>query len=116
MMKGLEQVSYWERLRMLGLFSLEKRRLRGNLINIHKYLQGRCKEDRARLCSVVPSDRTGGDGHKLKHGRFPLNIRKHFFTVRMTKHWYRLPREVAESPSLEIFKSRLDTVLAISSG
>ena len=65
-----------------------------------KYLKGGRKEDTARLCSVVPSDRTRGNGHNLKHRRFPLNIRKHFFTVRMTEHWHRLPREAVESPSL----------------
>ena len=57
---------------------------------------------------MVPSDRTRGDGHKLKHRRFPLNIRKHFFTVKVTEHWHRLPREVVESPSLKILKSHLD--------
>jgi len=54
---------------------------------VYKYLQGRCKEDRARLCSVVPSDRTKG------------------------LHLHRLPREVVVSPSLVILKSHLDTAL-----
>ncbi|KFQ87900.1 hypothetical protein N337_08700, partial [Phoenicopterus ruber ruber] len=51
------------------------------------------------------------NGHNLQHRRFPLNIREHFFTVRVTELWHRLPREAVESPSLEIFKSHLDVVL-----
>jgi len=60
---------------------------------------------------VVPSNRTRGNRHKLKCRKFQLNMRKNFFTLRVTEHWNRWPREVVDSPSLEIFKTRLDKVL-----
>jgi len=115
-----EDLSYEERLRVscekrrreLGLFNLEKRRLRGDTIATFQYLKEAYKKAGEGPFKRACSNRTRDYGFKLKEGRFILDIRKKVFTMRVVRHWNKLPREVVDAPTLEVFRTRLDVALS----
>ena len=111
MVKGLEGKPYKEQLKSLGLFSLEKRRLRGDLIAVYIFLRREGGGAGADLFSLATNDRTRGNGRKICQGRFRLDVRKRFFTQSVVEHWNRLPWEVVTAPSLTTFKKHLDNAL-----
>ena len=84
------------------MFSLERGRLQGDLIAAFHYLKGAYKHEGKELFTWVGNERDKGDG------RFILDVKAKFFTERMVRCWYRLPREVVDVLSLEVFKARLD--------
>lgn len=106
-MKGLEGMSLEEQLGILGLFSLEKKRLRGSLITACSFLRRKSEEGSAVPFFPVSSMLSS----KLCQGRFRLSIRKHFFTESVVKHWNRLSREVINARRLSVFKRHLDNTL-----
>ncbi|GAB0186557.1 mitochondrial enolase superfamily member 1 [Grus japonensis] len=109
--RATKHLSYEDGLRELGLFSLEKRRLQADLIAAFQYLKGAYRKDGEGPFIREWSDRTRGNGFKLKEGRFRFDVRKKFFTVREVRYWNRLPKEVVDALSLEVFKARLDEAL-----
>ena len=79
MIQGLEHLSYEDRLKESGFFNLENRRLLGHLIAAFHYLKGVYKHEGNQLFTSMDSDRTRGNGFKLKEGRFRLDVRGSFF-------------------------------------
>ena len=83
--RGLETKPYEEMLKVLGMFSLEKRKLRSEMIALFKHLKGCPTEEGQDLFSIIPEYRTRHNGLKLQEARFMLSIRKNFLTVRAVR-------------------------------
>ena len=93
------------------MFTLEKRRLQGDFIVAFQYLKGAYKQEGEWLFTRVDSDRTRGNGFKMRRGRFGLDMRRKFFTQKVVTHRNNLPREAVDAPSPEALKARLDVAL-----
>ena len=99
-------------MRELGLFSVGKRRLRGDLSAAFQDLQGAYKQEGRQLFERGDKSRTRGNGLRLKEGRFRLDVRGKFFTVRGVRCWNSCSERLwVPCPSLEVFKARLDGAL-----
>ena len=112
MLRGLQHLPYKDRLRELGLLSLEKRRLRGELIAAFQDLKGASKQEGRQLFERGDKSRTGGNGLKLKEGRLRLDVRGKFLTERVVRCWKSCPERLwMPRPYVEVLKARLDVAL-----
>lgn len=105
---GLKGQPYKERLKRLGLFSLERRRLRGDLIEVYKIIHGLSGDDLKTLLPLRDGRELRGHAKMLKKSHVRLDVRKAFFTNRVVNPWNSLPKDVVDAPSLRVFKERLD--------
>ena len=108
LVSNIRRYSYEERLRILDLYSLEKRRERGDLIETFKILKGLEKVDKEKWFTLSDNVHLRGHGLKLEKPRARLNIRKNFFSHRIVDAWNRLPPGIVEQETVQSFKIELD--------
>ena len=107
-MRGL---AYEERLSRLGLYSLEFRRLRGDLIETYKIMKGLDRVEAARLFPLTTETRTRGHSLKIRGNQFRTELRRNNFSQRVVNLWNSLPNKAVEATSLNVFKSQIDRFL-----
>ena len=108
MVEGQRGRPYEDRLDRLKLFSLERRRLRGDLIETFKIMKGFSGIEVGDLFTQAPESRTRGHEYKLMKMRCRLNTRKHFFSNRVVDSWNSLPKELVGLQTVQAFKTALD--------
>ncbi len=109
MVKGMRELPYEDRLRRLNIFSLERRRLRGNLILAYDKFHGRLDLPQAEFFDAPAERDLRGHDFKLRHRSFHLLRRKAAFPVRLATSWNKLPMEIVNSATLDTFKRLLDS-------
>ena len=108
MLPGMEGISYEERLEKLGLFSLERRRLRGDMIEVYKIMRGMDRVDSQKLFPRVEESITWGHRFKVRGVRFKGDVRVKYFTQRVVGACNSLPGEIVEADTVVSFKGHLD--------
>ena len=108
MMPAMVGRTYEERLRDFRLFSLERRRLRGDLIEMYKMIRGLVRVDSESLFPRMGMSTTRGHSFKLRGDIYRTDVRGRFFTQRVVKVWNALPATVVDLPTLRAFKWSLD--------
>ena len=108
MIPNLRNLCYEERLKSLGLHSLERRRVRGDMIEVYKWMHGINIGEISKVLKISPQVRTRNNGLKLDKFRFRKEIGRHWFSNRVVDMWNRLPHEVVNAGSMNSMKQKLD--------
>lgn len=111
LVKGLQHLTYEERLVVLDIQSLERRRVRGDLIETYKVLTGKESIESAQFFTPAASTHLRGNAMKLFKSRSKLLLRQKNFSQRVVNQWNKLPQHVIQASSVNVFKSRLDKYL-----
>ena len=108
MIPSLRSLAYEERLKKLKLFTLEKRRLRGDMIQVFKYLNKFNNVDHSNILQFHTNLRTRNNGRPLQEKRCHTDIGRNFFSNRVVRYWNKLPAEVVNAKTINTFKHRID--------
>ena len=108
MIQGLRNLPYKDRLKCLNLHSLERRRARGDMIEVYKWVKGINKGNIDQVIEISSQDRTRGNGYKLEKLRFRTDVGRYWFMNRVVNDWNRLGRHVVSAETIGSFKKRLD--------
>ncbi len=108
MIQGIRNLSYEDRLKHLNLHSLERRRVRGDLIEVYKWMRGFNTGDIDKVLMVSEPGRTRSNWFKLEKFMFNKGIGKNWFTNRVVDEWNRLSGHLVSANTIDTFKKRLD--------
>ncbi len=108
MVTGFKKLSYEERLKRLKLYSLERRRMRGDLIETYKLLTGKEDIDYRQFFQKAETGQLRGNSMKLYKKNVKLELRRNFFSQRVVEKWNMLPEDIVSAPSITSFKKKLD--------
>lgn len=109
LLHSIRNLSYTERLLELGLPSLQYRRIRADMIEVYKIMNGIDKCEKDQLFTIQPYQRTRGHNLKLYKRKFRLDIRKYSFSQRVVNQWNNLPESIVTANSINQFKTRINT-------
>uniref|UniRef100_M3XHM8 Reverse transcriptase domain-containing protein n=1 Tax=Latimeria chalumnae TaxID=7897 RepID=M3XHM8_LATCH len=107
LIEGMEGLNYSERLQKLHMFTLEKRRMRGDMITVFKILHDPDTMVHDELFHLVNESRTRGHNLRVRGGKFKTNVRKYYFSERVVNLWNMLPCVAVEAKSINVFKNEL---------